>query len=225
MRLNGTRVTELNHYVDLRQARDLVLLVDGRPVALQSDAQVVLLHKPRGVVCSHRTQSIRGRRLQTVFDLVPAEYASWFFAGRLDVSSEGLVVLSNDGDHVFMLTHPTCGTLKQYAVRTSRPLSQDECRRALRGVTDKGERLRFEKMEPQAVPAEYHVWLTEGRNREIRRLLERLGVRVRRLVRLQLGPYALGALPVGQWIVQPKAALPGKPVSHLTHTGAKDPEA
>jgi pseudouridine synthase len=152
-----------------------------------------------------------------VFDLVPKEYATWFFAGRLDVSSEGLVVLSNDGDHIYALTHPAGGALKKYYVRTSRPLSEAERERTIKGIIDKGEKLRFVQIEPLALPAEYHVWLREGRNREIRRLMERVGVHVRRLVRLELGPYALGDLASGKWALHEKVLVQKQVVSHLTH--------
>ncbi len=198
-----------------------MLLVDGERIFVKTDTAVLLLNKPKGVVCSHRRQAIRGKHLQTVFDLVPAEYATWFFAGRLDVSSEGLVVLSNDGDHIYSLTHPTGGALKKYYVRTSRPLSPAECERTIKGIIDKGEKLRFVKIEPHALPAEYHVWLREGRNREIRRLMERVGVHVRRLVRLELGPYELGDLPSGKWVLHEKSLVQKQVVSHLTHTTGK----
>jgi 23S rRNA pseudouridine2605 synthase len=200
VRLNGERVTALNTYIEENRLAKTELTVDGKRVFLQTDTQVILLNKPKGVVCSHRKQMIRGRQLETVFDLVPKQYANWFLAGRLDVNSEGLVVLSNDGDHIYELAHPSAGALKKYYVRTSRPLSEAERDRAIRGIIDKGEKLRFAKIKALALPAEYHVWLNEGRNREIRRLMQRFGVHVRRLVRLELGPYRLGELPSGAWI-------------------------
>lgn len=221
VRLNGERVTELNRYVEEDKIAETVLLVDGERVLVRTASAVLLLNKPRGVVCSHQKQSIRGKQLQTIFDLVPKEYANWFFAGRLDVSSEGLVLLSNDGDHIYALTHPAGGALKKYYVRTSRPLSEAERERTVKGIIDKGERLRFVEIEPLARPAEYHVWLREGRNREIRRLLERLGVHVRRLVRLELGPYSLDALASGQWILCEKRLVQRQVVSNLTHTMRK----
>ncbi len=221
VRLNGQRVSELNTYVEEDKIAETVLMVDGERILLKSDTVVVLLNKPKGVVCSHRKQSIRGKTLPTIFDLVPGEYSTWIFAGRLDVSSEGLVVLSNDGDHIYALTHPAGGALKKYYVRTNRPLSEAERERSVKGITDKGEKLRFLQIEPLALPAEYHVWLREGRNREIRRLMERVGVHVRRLVRLELGPYSLGNLSPGRWIVHDKRLVQKQVVSHLTHTGRK----
>jgi len=204
--VNGEHITELNYSYEGDLAA-LDLKVDGKSIKLANENQVLLLHKPRGVVCSHRTQHIRGKPLKTIFDLVAAprpgsgttDFHSWFFAGRLDVSSEGLVLLSNDGDHVFALTHPSHGTLKKYFVRTSRPLSAAEILRAEKGVMDKGDKLRFEKVIPLATIAQYEVHLKEGKNREIRRVLERLGVYARQLVRTQLGPYELGDLKAGEF--------------------------
>lgn len=197
-------MVELNTYVDEALLPTIALHVDGRRITITNSPQVVLLHKPRGVVCSHRRQKIRGKELPIVFDLLPGEYSRWFFAGRLDVNSEGLVVFSDDGDHIYALAHPSGGALKKYYLRTNRPLSTAERARCTRGIIDRGEKLRFVRMEPAALPAEYFVWLREGRNREIRRVIERLGVQVRRLVRLEMGPYRLGDLAPGKWVLQAK---------------------
>lgn len=207
VRIDGIRITELNHAVAEASLSSLKLSVDGKPVALTTDAVVLLFHKPKGVVCSHRTQKIRGKDLKTIFDFLPAEYGTWFFAGRLDVSSSGLMVLSNDGDHIFELSHPKHGVLKKYFVRTSRPLSPADISRAEKGVMDKGEKLKFEKVIPQSKPAHYEIHLREGKNREIRRLLERLGVFARELVRTELGPYLLADLEPGKFAQVPRAPL------------------
>lgn len=224
VRLDGAKVTELNTSIAGDRLAETVLEVDGRRVFFVTDSEVLLINKPRGVVCSHRRQEIRGKELKTIFDLVPKEYASWFFAGRLDVTSEGLVVLSNDGDHIYALTHPTGGALKKYYVRTTRPLSQAERERCVKGIVDKGEKLRFVRIEPHALPAEYEVWLREGKNREIRRVIERLGVQVRRLIRLELGPYKLADLSPGEW-QKAKKEIVQKQVSHLTHEPRKRKKA
>lgn len=205
--LNGRRVVELNTYVPESSLAKITLYIDGKRISIKNSSQVVLLHKPRGVVCSHRRQKIRGKELPIVFDFLPREYAHWFFAGRLDVSSEGLVVLSDDGDHIYALTHPSGGMLKKYYLRTNRPLSEAERARCISGIIDKNEKLCFARIESAALPAEYFVWLREGRNREIRRVMERLGVQVRRLVRLEMGPYSLGSLAPGKWILHPKEAI------------------
>lgn len=206
--IDGVRITELNHLIAEGDIPLIRLTVDGKPVLLTADDSVLLFHKPKGVVSSHRTQRVRGKDLKTVFDFLPKEYKTWFFAGRLDVSSSGLMVLSNDGDHIFSLSHPKHGVLKKYFVKTSRPLSPADITRAEKGIMDKGERLRFEKIIPLDKPAHYEMHLREGKNREIRRVLERLGVFARELVRTELGPYQLGDIPVGEFLKQPRVNLP-----------------
>lgn len=207
--INGEPITELNHTVDEDNLANIRLTVDGKAVALGGSDSVLLFNKPRGVVSSHRGQRIRGKDLKTVFDFLPQQYKTWFFAGRLDVSSEGLMVLSNDGDHIFALSHPKNGVLKKYFVRTSRPMSPAEMERAVKGVMDKGEKLRFEKVIPLDKPAHYEMHLKEGKNREIRRVLERLGVFARELRRTELGPYKLGEIKSGEFITMAKIPLDG----------------
>lgn len=204
--INGERITELNYNTSDDQTIDLK--VDGKTIRWAEGDQVILFNKPAGVVCSHRSQHIRGKELKTVFDFLPSQYKTWFFAGRLDVSSEGLVVLSNDGDHIFQLSHPSHGTVKKYFVRTSRPLSPADCLRAEKGVMDKGEKLRFEKVIPLPIIAQYEMHLKEGKNREIRRVLEKLGVFARQLRRIELGPYVLGNLESGKFLLVEKLQSP-----------------
>jgi 23S rRNA pseudouridine2605 synthase len=196
---DGKRITDLNFYVNEAGLGEHSLTVDGKIISFAAASEVLLYNKPRGLVCSHKHQKERGKELRTIFDALPRDYAAWFFAGRLDVNSEGLMVLSNDGDHIYALSHPSQRVLKKYRVQTTRPLSPAEITRCLKGVIDKGEKLKFEKIEPGKIPAEYEVWLREGKNREIRRLIERLGVFIRKLTRLELGPYQLGELPSGAY--------------------------
>ena len=205
--VDGIPVTELNFTVDEDNLAQIKLTVDGKPISLGGSDTVLLFNKPRGVVSSHRGQKIRGKELKTIFDYLPQQYKTWFFAGRLDVSSEGLMVLSNDGDHIFALSHPKNGVLKKYFVRTSRPMSPAETERAVKGVMDKGEKLRFEKVIPLDKPAHYEMHLKEGKNREIRRVLERLGVYARELRRTELGPYKLAGIKSGEYVTMAKIHL------------------
>lgn len=223
VRVNDEIVKDLNYKISDEHIPSLRLKVDGKPVVLNPVSDVLLLNKPRGVACSHRHQMIRGKQLKTVFDLLPVEYARWFFAGRLDVSSEGLVVLSNDGDHIYALSHPSQAVLKKYVVKTNRPLSPAEMQRMEKGIMDKGEKLRCEKVQPLEIPAKYEMHLREGKNREIRRLLERVGVIARQLVRTDLGPYQLGDLASGKYRLESKKNPPV--LSHLTQGGKKHNKA
>lgn len=205
VRIDGEKITELNYAVDANKIPLLNLTIDGKRIAMEFHSDKVLLfHKPTGVVSSHRTQKIRGKELKTIYDFLPVKYKTWFFAGRLDISSSGLMVLSNDGDHIFQLSHPKFGALKKYFVRTSRPLSNDEIIKIQKGVFDKGEKLRFEKCIALDKPAHYEIHLKEGKNREIRRVLEKVGVFARELRRTELGPYALETIPVGGFLLTEK---------------------
>lgn len=225
VKIDGERIIDLNYRVPESQLTTIHLTVDRKAIELGGSDEVILLHKPTGVACSHRRQRIRGKELKTIFDLLPEKYSRWFFAGRLDVSSSGLVLLSNDGDHIFALSHPSHGVLKKYVVRTSRPLSDTERTRMEKGMMDKGEKLRFEKILPLEIPAQYEIHLREGKNREIRRLLERVGVFARQLVRIELGPYKLNGIEPGKFSLQPKASAPTGILSHLTVRAPKHNQA
>lgn len=205
VRIGGVRIQALNHRITEEALAKSKLTVDGREIPLSAEPSVIIFHKPTGVVCSHRRQNFRGTAIPTIFEFLPAEYQKWFFAGRLDVASSGLVVLSNDGDHIFALSHPSQGVIKTYHVHTSRPLSPAEMARLESGIWDRGELLRARKIQPLAQPAHYEIHLQEGKNRAIRRMLARCGVRVNALIRTRLGPYQLGALRPGEWKKIPKA--------------------
>ncbi len=170
------------------------IIVNGKSVRIAASNLILLLNKPVGYSCSHREQ--RGQK--SIFRLLPREHANIFFAGRLDTNSRGLVVLSYDGDLIYRLTHPSQETEKEYQVTLSRPITAAEMERALAGVWDRHEKLRFRQIE-QTRPAHCRVVLTEGKNREIRRLFARLGIEVRDLQRVRMGDYLLPEIPEGRW--------------------------
>jgi len=207
VRINGERITALNFSVPENALPTLSLVVDGKKIPFVQNENVLLFHKPTGVVSSHRSQKIRGKTLPTIYDLLPPKYKAWFFAGRLDISSSGLIVLSMDGNHIYNLSHPKFGVTKVYHLHTSRPLSKEEMAKAEKGVLDKGERLRFEKITGLDKPAHYEVSLKEGKNREIRRVVEKFGVYVRALKRIKLGPYSLDALAPKEYTELPKSII------------------
>ncbi len=173
--------------------------VDGRRAAAQAPVYL-LLNKPRDVLCTARDP--RGRR--TVFALLPSLEQRVFTVGRLDRYSEGLLVITNDGALAQTLAHPRHGIEKRYRVWTPAPLSAAQQARLLAGVPSEGERLRLRGLAP--VPAAgadgrgcCEVRLAEGRNRHIRRMFEALGIPIRRLQRVALGPLTLGGLRSGAW--------------------------
>ncbi len=191
---NNSPITELNTLIPEEELRKKPLLVNGREYFLRTDP-VLLLHKPVGFICSHKPQ--KGQK--TIFNLLPEQYENFYFAGRLDADSEGLVVLSSDGDLIYALTHPTRQTIKKYKVTLQRPVPPAAEQRALSGIIDRGEKLKFHKLQ-KISPIEYEVYLTEGKKREIRRVFARIGSEVTRLIRVEMGPYSLDSIPEGKFV-------------------------
>ena len=169
--------------------------LDGRDIEPVRAFVYVMLHKPRGYVCT----SDDPHAPKKAMDLIDIPDVRLVSAGRLDKNSEGLILFSNDGAWIEQLTHPRHGTRKTYQVTTDRPLTTADIRLlTTSGVQNDGETLRALSIRAQA-PGRYIFILGEGRNREIRRMMESLGNRTRRLKRIAVGGLRLGGLPMGQW--------------------------
>ena len=178
--------------------------LDGKTVEPPRGYVYVMLHKPRGYVCTAEDPHAPKKAL----DLIDLPGIRLVSAGRLDKNSEGLILFSNDGAWIEQLTHPRHGTRKTYQVTTDRPLSPADIRRlTTTGVQNDGETLRALSIRAEA-PGRYIFILGEGKNREIRRMLESLDNRTRRLKRIAVGELRLGGLPMGQWrFLTPAEAL------------------
>ena len=169
--------------------------LDGKPVEPPRGYVYVMLHKPRGYVCTAEDPHAPKKAL----DLINLPGVRLVSAGRLDKNSEGLILFSNDGAWIEQLTHPRHGTRKTYQVTTDRPLSSADIRLlTTSGVQNDGETLRALSIRAEA-PGRYIFILGEGKNREIRRMMESLDNRTRRLKRIAVGGLRLGGLPMGQW--------------------------
>lgn len=171
--------------------------VDGKPVEAQIDHVYMLLHKPRGVVST--ASDPEGRR--TVLDMVPRERRV-YPVGRLDYESEGLVLLTDDGDMANRLLHPRYEQEREYRALVSGTPPDDVLARLSEGIElDDGRTApaRFAIDSRISGDAWLRVVLREGRNRQVRRMLEAVGYPVKRLVRWRLATLRLGDLPVGQW--------------------------
>jgi len=167
--------------------------VDGIPLPVREGLAYYLLNKPVGVVCS--AADPRGR--QTVLDLLP-DVPRVFPVGRLDIASEGLIVVTNDGELAFQLTHPSFGVMKEYVVELEGRLSKEAVGRLRRGVQlDDG--LTAPAKVSVLAPNSARVCIHEGRNRQVRRMCEAVGNPVRRLVRTRIGPLSDPALAPGKW--------------------------
>jgi 23S rRNA pseudouridine2605 synthase len=190
VRVNGAVVTELGTRV--APERDVVE-VDGREVCGAS-SEWLLLHKPVGYL-STRTDP-QGRR--TLYDLLPPQLRRLFYVGRLDRDSEGLILLTNDGDLAHRMLHPRHGMEREYEVEVAAPIDDAALQQLTRGVELDDGPARAERARRLA-PAQLSLTVREGRKREVRRMLEAVGQHVVRLRRVRYGPIRLGALPPGQW--------------------------
>ncbi len=197
--VNG-EIAEPGRKVDPRRDR---VLVSGKPLPPPPERPVTLaMNKPRGYLSSNRDP----HHQKTVFQLLPPEFARvrLFCAGRLDKESEGLLILTTDGDLAHRLLHPSQAVTKRYRVRLQRPFLRKDLPRLTRGVTQEGELLRADKaylLGPEKLPESsdrLEVHLHQGRKREIRRLFEGLGYRVKRLKRVQIGSFVLKGLAPGE---------------------------
>ena len=177
------------------------VMVDGVPV-LKGRYRYFVLHKPAGFVTTARDE--QGR--ETVLDLVPIGDIQLHPVGRLDMDSEGLLILTNDGHLTDLITHPKYEVDKEYLVGLDAVPSKRDMERLVRGIEEGGERLRASAARPAAAPPDEEVagvpaWLLitlrEGKNREIRRMLGAIGREVLVLRRLRIGPLHLGNLGSG----------------------------
>ncbi|HET9983521.1 MAG TPA: pseudouridine synthase [Longimicrobiales bacterium] len=195
VRVDGVVVTELGTRVDPQAAR---VEVDGRIVRPVARSWIAL-HKPVGYVTTRKDPEGR----PTIYDLLPPEFHGLFYVGRLDYNSEGLVLLTNDGDVANRLTHPRYGVERVYEVDAEGEVSAAAMRRLEKGVMLEDGLARAERVVRRRGAARdtsrLHVTLREGRKREVRRMFQAIGHPLRRLARIQYGPVKLGALAPGAW--------------------------
>jgi 23S rRNA pseudouridine2605 synthase len=176
------------------------VVVDGKTVKSVPQARLTLaVNKPRGLVCTNHDP----HNPDTVFSLVPREFSRlrFFCAGRLDKDSEGLVILTTDGELAHRLMHPSHGVVKRYHVSLKTPFPAGRLRTLVTGIVVEGERLKVERaslVNPGAGAAstDLDVHMLHGRKREIRQLFSVLGYDVRRLRRYQIGAVRLQGIPL-----------------------------
>lgn len=172
------------------------VLVDGKTVGAPDPPRLWLYHKPAGLVTTARDEKDR----PTVFAALPPEMPRVMSVGRLDLNSEGLLLLTNDGGLKRRLELPSTGWLRRYRVRINGTASEASLDRLRAGIEVQG--LRYQPMtvtfdRQQRANAWLTVSLREGKNREIRRAMEAIGVTVNRLIRVSYGPFQLGHLAEG----------------------------
>lgn len=176
--------------------RRLLQIPDNAP-------RLTKFYKPRGVVSSHQRQ----KNAKLVFDYLPELFGHDIMIGRLDRESEGLMLLTNDGQLAHRLMHPSFNIDRIYEVETVKPITENQIKQLLTGVSlDDG--MSRAKSVKRLSEHQLEITLTEGRNHQIRRTLAHLGHRVSKLVRIQHGPYRLAGLESGSWQEIPIEKLP-----------------
>jgi 23S rRNA pseudouridine2605 synthase len=207
VRVNGAVVSDLGRSVS---DTDIVEL-DGSVVARQPEKVYIMMNKPRGVVTSCRDQFSR----RTVIDVLNQGTGRGaksigptrvYPVGRLDYDSDGLLLLTNDGDFAKSVTHPSGGVTKTYAARLNRAVSGEELKKLCEGVKIKvagnaGPKTVTVRAKSVRTTSDNNVEvvISEGKNRQVRKMFEALGVRVVRLTRTAIGGLRLGNLKPGEW--------------------------
>ncbi len=188
--------------------------VDGKLVRA-APTVTIMLHKPAGFVSTRKDQHARN----TVFDLLPQKFSCLFNVGRLDAQTEGLLLLTNDGELAQRLTHPRYKVDKEYEVTLQQPWDPALAPKLLRGIFLDGQRAKIAQLHSIA-PTRLRVVLRQGINRQIRRMFEAIEYRVKHLVRVRIGNLRLADLPRGHWRALTKRELqslvgraPAKPFS------------
>jgi 23S rRNA pseudouridine2605 synthase len=191
--VNGQVVTQMGVRVD--PLKDVVA-VDGKLIQPLSH-RYVAVHKPKGVLCTRKDE----RKRPILGDLLPAD---WDLkpVGRLDRNSEGLIFATNDGEFALRITHPRYSVPKVYMVEVAGEVPQRALKQFIRGVEHEGELLQARKatlVNANRTRSVVELELTEGKNREVRRLFVTQKMKVTRLIRVRIGNVKLGELPAGKW--------------------------
>ncbi|EQA36107.1 pseudouridylate synthase [Leptospira inadai serovar Lyme str. 10] len=191
--LNGKSVRDLS--TRIRPGKDEVFVRNKKAIPRQGTV-FLALNKPAGYLCSH------GDRFHnhTVFELLPSKYGQLAIAGRLDLDSRGLLLLSDDGELVHLVSHPSHSSEKEYEVSLQEPISVGEAVRRFReGIVDEGETLKAESILAESKGSEasrFRIILRQGRKRQIRRMFSALGGRVTDLQRVRIGNLRLKELGI-----------------------------
>ena len=193
------------------------ITVSGKPItAAAQELMTLAVHKPRGLICSNEDP----HNPETIFSMLPRELARlrFFCAGRLDKDSEGLVILTTDGDLAHKLMHPSNVVVKRYLVVLKQPFPSARLPLLIKGIVIEGERLKVERAAlvnagVAGNASSLDVHMHHGKKREIRQLFTTLGYDVKRLKRYQIGALQLKGIPMGAG-----KKLSGREISMLFHT-------
>ena len=220
--LNGERLTT----PAVKVGTSDVVTLDGAVVAAPEPTRLFRYHKPVGLVTTHNDPTGR----PTVFQALPPDLPRLISIGRLDLNSEGLLLLTNDGGLARALELPTSGLVRKYRARAHGRIDQDRLDQLRDGLTVAGVRYgAIDAKLEQSKEGATNVWiglaLTEGKNREVRRVLEALGLIVNRLIRISYGPFELGTLSAGQVEEVPTGVIRQKLSGQVAATSLPSAEA
>ena len=192
--VDGQKITEMGVQVE----DDQVICVDGKRVRPEGEKHYIIYHKPAGEVTT--VSDPEGRA--TVLDRFRDYPVRLYPVGRLDYDSEGLLLLTNDGDLTERMLHPSMEVDKTYLARVSNQVTPEEARQLERGVMVDGRktaRAKVHILSVQNLFTDMIITIHEGRNRQVRKMVEQIGHQVVMLRRIRFGPLKLGELPRGMW--------------------------
>jgi pseudouridine synthase len=194
VKVNGTLVRNPDHWIDMQRDR---VRVDGRPLVAR-DRVYLLLYKPTGYITSYKDP--QGR--PTVYDLIADVGTFVSPVGRLDLDTSGLLLMTNDNRFAERVTNPDSHVPKTYLVKTSAVLTDAQLQQLRAGIELADGPTRpaiVTRLRDSEKYTHFEITLTEGRNRQVRRMVEALGAKVLKLVRVRIGSLAIGKLPIGKW--------------------------
>jgi 23S rRNA pseudouridine2605 synthase len=194
VKVNGKVTRDPDQWIDM--ARDRVRF-DNKPLAAR-ERVYVLLYKPTGYLTTYKDP--QGR--PTVYDLIEDVGTFVSPVGRLDLDTSGLLLMTNDNQFAERVTNPVSHVPKTYLVKASMVLTDEQLQQLRDGIelSDGPTRpARVKRLRDSAKYTHFEITLTEGRNRQVRRMVEALGTTVLKLVRVKIGPVRIGTLPIGKW--------------------------
>ena len=192
--VNGKVVSELGYQINERKDK---VIVEGKVIKLPSSFVYIKLNKPKGYACTAHDE--KGRK--TIYDLIDCE-ERLFSVGRLDYDTEGLILLTNDGDFANCVAHPKYEMEKEYRVTCEGEIKESELAVMRKGVVVDGKRMPSAKVEKLSFEngfTKLSVVINEGQNRQVRRMFEAIGHEIKLLKRVRIGNVRLGGLSRGEY--------------------------
>lgn len=202
VKVNGTIVRNPDHWIDMERDR---VRFDGKPLEAR-DRMYVLLYKPTGYLTTYKDPEGR----PTVYDLIADVGTFLSPVGRLDLNTSGLLLMTNDNQFAERVTNPKSHIPKTYLVKASTRLTDDQLQQLRDGVELSDGPTRpadVRRVRDSSKYTHFEITLTEGRNRQVRRMVEALNATVLKLVRVRIGSLAIGTLPIGKWRQLTRAEL------------------